>query len=78
MQTLQSEILATAVVARLEQTGEERATGLEKLRSSNAGHPPPMAITPDGQVNVLDGGHPDLLLGVRPDAPRREGQVTRP
>ena len=37
-----------------------------------------MSITPDGRVEVLDGGRPDLLLGVRPDTPRREGQVTLP
>ncbi|MFW3168782.1 SpoIIE family protein phosphatase [Geodermatophilus sp. CPCC 206100] len=78
MQTLQSEILATAVVARLEQTEQERAAGLTRLRWSNAGHPPPMVITPEGQVRVLDGGRPDLLLGVRPDAPRRESEVTMP
>jgi PAS domain S-box-containing protein len=78
MQTLQSEILATAVVARLEQTDDERAAGLTRLRWSNAGHPPPMVVTPDGHVQVLDGGRPDLLLGVRPDAPRREAEVTLP
>ncbi|SFO04058.1 PAS domain S-box-containing protein [Geodermatophilus obscurus] len=78
MQTLQSEILATAVVARLEQTDDERAAGLTRLRWSNAGHPPPMVVTPDGHVRVLDGGRPDLLLGVRPDAPRREAEVTLP
>ncbi|MDP5183600.1 SpoIIE family protein phosphatase [Blastococcus sp. BMG 814] len=78
MQTLQSQILATAVVARLEQTDEEQAAGVARLRWSNAGHPPPMAITPDGCVQVLDGGRPDLLLGVRPDAPRHESEVTLP
>jgi serine phosphatase RsbU (regulator of sigma subunit) len=37
-----------------------------------------MVVTPDGHVQVLDGGRPDLLLGVRPDAPRREAEVTLP
>jgi PAS domain S-box-containing protein len=78
MQTLQAHILATAVVARLEQTPEQRAAGLTDLRWSNAGHPPPMVVLPDGRVQVLDGGRPDMLLGVRPDAPRREGVVTLP
>ncbi|SFP57259.1 PAS domain S-box-containing protein [Geodermatophilus dictyosporus] len=78
MQTLQSAILATAVVARLEQTDEERAARLARLRWSNAGHPPPMVITPEHQVRVLDGGRPDLLLGVSPDVPRREAEVTLP
>ncbi len=78
MQTLQSQILATAVVARLEQTDEDRERGLARLRWSNAGHPPPMVVSPEGRVQVLDGGRPDLLLGVRPDAPRREGEVVLP
>jgi PAS domain S-box-containing protein len=78
MHTLQSQILATAVVARLEQTDTERADGLSRLRWSNAGHPPPMVLTPDGRVRVLDGSHPDMLLGVRPDAPRREAEVVLP
>jgi len=72
MQTLQSNIVATAVVARLEQTDAQRQAGVTRLRWSNAGHPPPMLLTPDGQVKVLDGGRPDLLLGVRPDTPRTE------
>jgi hypothetical protein len=78
VQTLQSEILATPVVARLEQTDDERAAGMTRLRWSNAGHLPPMAITPDGQVQILDRGRPDRLLGVLPDAPRREAEVTLP
>jgi hypothetical protein len=44
METLQSPILATTVVARLEQTEGEKAAGLTRLRWSNAGHPPPMTI----------------------------------
>jgi PAS domain S-box-containing protein len=76
MQTLQSQILATTIVARLEQTDDERAAGLTQLRWSNAGHPPPIAITPDGQVKLLTAEGIDLLVGVNPDAPRRESQVT--
>ena len=40
---------ATAVVARLEQTPEERERGVTHLRWSNAGHPPPMALSPSGE-----------------------------
>ncbi len=76
MQTLQSPILATAVVARLEQTGEEKAVGLTRLRWSNAGHPPPLTLTPEGAVTVLAADRADLLLGVDAAAPRRESQVT--
>jgi serine phosphatase RsbU (regulator of sigma subunit) len=77
MQTLQSAILATALVARLEQTHDERAQGLTRLRWSNAGHPPPMILTPDGQVELLATERADLLLGVDPATPRRESVVTR-
>ena len=75
MQTLQSGILATALVARLEQTDEERAEGLTRLRWSNAGHPPPMVLSADGQVQVLAAEHADLLLGVDPAAARHESVV---
>jgi PAS domain S-box-containing protein len=78
MQILQSGILATAAIARLEQTDEERAAGLTRLRWSNAGHPPPMVLLPDGHVRILTGDRADLLLGVDPTTPRREAQVTLP
>ncbi|MBB3084653.1 SpoIIE family protein phosphatase [Geodermatophilus sabuli] len=76
METLQAPILATTVVARLEQTDPEKDAGLTRLRWSNAGHPPPMAVAPDGTVTVLTAERADLLLGVDPTAPRRESQVT--
>ncbi|MGY2080118.1 SpoIIE family protein phosphatase [Modestobacter sp. SYSU DS0657] len=76
METLQSPILATTVVARLEQTEDERAARLTRLRWSNAGHPPPMAVMPDGTVTVLTAERADLLLGVDAAAPRREWEAT--
>ncbi|MDK3257532.1 SpoIIE family protein phosphatase [Blastococcus capsensis] len=76
MQTLRSAILATAVVARLEQTEGEREQGLTRLRWSNAGHPPPMILTADGRVEVLTAERADLLLGVDPSATRRESVTT--
>ncbi|MGY2064556.1 SpoIIE family protein phosphatase [Blastococcus sp. SYSU DS0619] len=76
MQTLQSPILATTVVARLEQTDDERAAGLTRLCWSNAGHPPPMVVTAEGVVTALTTERTDLLLGVDAEAPRRESEVT--
>ncbi|WP_281281658.1 PP2C family protein-serine/threonine phosphatase [Blastococcus colisei] len=76
MQTLQVDTLATAVVARLEQTPAELRRGITRLRWSNAGHPPPMVLHPDGRVDLLTGDHHDRLLGVDPDTPRREAEIS--
>jgi len=67
---------ATAVVARLEQTSDERERGLTRLRWSNAGHPPPMAVTPARDVRVLSTEEADLLLGIDASSPRAESTVT--
>jgi PAS domain S-box-containing protein len=75
METLQVGTAATVAVARLEQTPGERARGVTRLRWSNAGHPPPMVVNPDGSVLPLVGLRADLLVGVLPDAPRRESEV---
>ena len=75
MRGLQVDTTATAVVARLEQSVDERDRGVTRLRWSNAGHPPPMAINPDGSVIVLSGVDTDLLLGIDPDTARTESAV---
>ncbi|SEP30307.1 SpoIIE family protein phosphatase [Trujillonella endophytica] len=62
MAGLAPEVMATALVARL-----EHPAGLEPgavlLRWSNAGHPPPLVISPGGAVRMLT-TDPELLLGV--------------
>jgi PAS domain S-box-containing protein len=63
---------ATAIVARLEQTLEERDRDVTRLRWSNAGHPPPMTVDEDGVVQVLAADEADLLLGIDPLSPRVE------
>ena len=68
--------LATAAIARVEQTPEERAAGVTRLRWSNAGHPPPLVRHPDGRVELLTGGRPELMLGVDPSTARTESVVT--
>ncbi|MCW2726330.1 MAG: putative sensor protein [Frankiales bacterium] len=71
---LSVDTLATAVLARIEQTDEQRARGVRLLRWSNAGHLPPLVRAPDGTTTVLSGA-PDLLLGLDPDAERIDSVV---
>lgn len=66
---------ATALAARLEQTLDERARGVTRLRWSSAGHPPAMVVHPDGSVQPLLDLTTDLLLGVQPDTDRRDCEV---
>ncbi len=76
IETLQMDTTATVVVARLEQTLEERERGITQIRWSNAGHPPPMVINPDGTVTILAGVEADLLLGIEPRSQRVESKLT--
>jgi serine phosphatase RsbU (regulator of sigma subunit)/PAS domain-containing protein len=76
MATLQTRTLATAAIARFEQTPDELERGVTRMRWANAGHLPPLVINPDGSVAELATWRGDLLLGVDPDARRRESMVT--
>jgi len=76
MTTLQTRTLATAAVARFEQTADELERGVTRMRWANAGHLPPLVINPDGTVAELASWRGDLLLGVDPEARRRESVVT--
>jgi PAS domain S-box-containing protein len=78
MGTLQMPITATAVVARIDQTAADRATGTARLHWSNAGHPPPVLIHPDGTITILDHADPDLLLGLDPAQARTQTTLTLP
>ncbi|WP_127481290.1 SpoIIE family protein phosphatase [Nocardioides pantholopis] len=75
METLALGTTATAVVARFD---AEPTDGLTTLRWSNAGHPPPMLVDPDGTVTVLQSQEPDLLLGLDPGAQRDETFIGLP
>lgn len=72
MLTLRSEAIASAVVLRIEQSPDQLASGLRTIRWSNAGHPHPMVVHPDGRVVELAGADTNLLLGVDADAERAE------
>jgi serine phosphatase RsbU (regulator of sigma subunit)/PAS domain-containing protein len=68
--------MATAAIARIEQTAQERAAGTTRLRWSNAGHPPPLLIHRDGRIEELITSRAELMLGVDPATARTEAVVT--
>jgi PAS domain S-box-containing protein len=76
MQGLGIDTMATAAIARVEQTPEERAAGLTRLRWSNAGHPPPLVLHHDGRIEELAGARAELMLGVDPTCRRTESVAT--
>jgi PAS domain S-box-containing protein len=66
--------MATVVLLKVEQTPQMRARGERRLRWSNAGHPPPLLVGPDGRARYLE-SEPDLLIGLAPEVPRTEHSV---
>jgi serine phosphatase RsbU (regulator of sigma subunit) len=63
--------LATALIARIEQTPEQAADGRRTLRWSSAGHLPPLLLRADGGVRVLESA-PETLLGAESTRPRSD------
>jgi serine phosphatase RsbU (regulator of sigma subunit) len=74
MRDLQVGALATAVLAIVEQTTEQRDAGIRTLRWTSAGHLPPLLLEPDGTSRLLT-TDPDLLLGLDATAERSDHQV---
>ena len=74
MRDLQVGALATALLATVEQTAEQREAGARTLRWTNAGHPPPLLVEPDGTSRLLT-TDPDLLLGLDPETARADHSV---
>jgi PAS domain S-box-containing protein len=72
---MHTDTLATAAVARFERADGD-ARGWARLRWANAGHPPPLVLSPDGAVAVLGERIGDLMLGVDPAAERIESVTT--
>ena len=66
--------LATALVARIEQSKGQVEKGLRTLRWSSAGHLPPVILHLDGHVEVLH-AQPEILLGAESTRPRTDHEV---
>lgn len=65
---------ATAIVARIEQGPDEKRQGTRTVRWANAGHPYPIVIRADGEIEVLNRGN-DLLLGILPTVDRHDHTI---
>lgn len=61
--TLRVDTMATAMMARLEQSPAQRDAGTATLRWSSAGHPPPVVVV-DGVAQPLWRGDPNPMLGL--------------
>ncbi|HEX4863625.1 MAG TPA: PP2C family protein-serine/threonine phosphatase, partial [Acidimicrobiales bacterium] len=59
MSGLKIDTLATVILGRIE---ANQNAGVRRIRWSNAGHPPPLVVTKDGRVEVLETRN-DLPLG---------------
>jgi serine phosphatase RsbU (regulator of sigma subunit) len=68
---LDVDAVATAVLSRVEPI----AGGGRTVRWCNAGHPPPVLLSPDGSAELLE-TPPDLLLGLQPDIERADHTLT--
>lgn len=75
LHTLGSHAMATAVVASVGALDDPTVDGPTTVRWSNAGHPPPVLVEPDGTVRLLSAAAPEPLLGVLPDRPRTTSEL---
>ena len=68
--------MASAVVCQVRPAQTGASSGGVRLRWSNAGHPPPLLVHPDGTRFLAE--RPELLLGVDPARPRSDREVVLP
>ncbi|WP_432537212.1 SpoIIE family protein phosphatase [Kineococcus arenarius] len=74
MRSLGVDTFTTTVLAQVEQDPQQAARDVRTLRWSNAGHPPPILLDPDGDARLLS-TEPDLFLGLDPATARHDHVV---
>jgi serine phosphatase RsbU (regulator of sigma subunit) len=73
MHELDIDTYATLIFAQITMSD----TGVPVMRWTNAGHPPPLLVQPEGVTDLLpDDGSFDCMLGVLPDGERRDHETT--
>jgi serine phosphatase RsbU (regulator of sigma subunit) len=75
LEGLHVDTMATIVLARVHP--DPAVPGRHTLRWTNAGHPPPLLLLPDGEVRLLD-VRPDLVVGVDAGRPRSDHAADLP
>lgn len=70
LRDLDVDAIASLVYARVEPTSDVGSSRI--LLWTNAGHPPPVRVSEEGAVDFLEGGPPDLLVGVEPSSERTD------
>ncbi len=71
------DIMASAVLGRVDQSAADGRRGLVRFRWSSAGHLPPVLRLPDGQVRILNEDS-DPMLGISPSLERVERVTEMP
>ena len=66
--------LASAIIAQVEQRVVDKLRGRRRLTWSNAGHPPPLLLHPDGTAELLT-TPPEQLLGLSAPGERNDHHV---
>ncbi len=69
--------MATAILAQVEQNVFDKVLGRRRVRWSNAGHPVPLLLHPDGTAELLTTA-PELLLGTGHSGERSDHQAVLP
>lgn len=71
MRGLRIDTMATIILLSIDAPDPDPNTGVRTVRWTNAGHPAPALLHRDGTAVLLDDST-DIVLGVRPDTPRRD------